>query len=254
MIRIVLCGIAGRMGQEVVAAARDASDIAIVAGVERPEYVIPDGKICGVPVAADLSSVLDQGDCLIDFTASAATIANLKTNQAFRRPCVIGTTGFTAEEMATVTQASESFAIVLAPNMAPGVNLLYDLAARTAAALPGYDVEIVETHHRAKKDAPSGTALALVKTLQGVRPELRTSHGRTGETGARAAADLGVHAVRGGDVVGEHRVLFLGKGEIIELRHWATSRRCFAEGALAAARFVSGKRSGLFTMQHVLKG
>ncbi len=253
MIRIILCGAAGRMGREIINAVENQSDLQITAGIEEGRHPLIGKEINGIPIRADLESEIDRADCVIDYTNHEAAIHHLQILK--KRPCplVIGTTGFTDRENKEIEDAAKVIPVFLSPNMSLGVNHLYQIARETARRLPGFDIEIVETHHRAKKDAPSGTARELARLIKEVRPELKIIYGREGNVGSRPDNILAIHALRGGDIVGEHRICFYGAGEFMELRHYATSRQCFAQGTLTAVRFLVNKPAGLYHMNDVLK-
>jgi 4-hydroxy-tetrahydrodipicolinate reductase len=250
VIGVIVCGAAGRMGQAVIDLARTQDDIEIIAGVEESKHPSVGKRLGEVEIVSDILSVIDRADCVVDFTHHEVTLHILgviaKSTVAF----VSGTTGLSEEEHTALCRYAEKRPLLWAPNLSLGVNHLYRLVQQSAAALPGYDIEIVETHHRQKKDAPSGTARRIADIVGEVRQSgITFLHGREGHTGQRDPKTVGIHAVRGGDVVGEHRVLFLGNGEFIELRHHATSRWCFAAGALHAARWLQGKPAGLYSMK-----
>lgn len=252
MTKIILCGIAGRMGKEIISAARDADDIEICAGVEAPEHASIGSMIDGIKVTDDIATVVDNCDCVIDFTHHTATVRTLERIQKYKKPFVTGTTGFTEQEQKTIQTVSKHVPVFWAPNMSVGVNHMYRLVESSLGLLRDFDIEVVETHHGAKKDAPSGTAKRIAGIIKNKRPDTDFVYGRKGHTGERSKQEVSIHAIRGGDVVGEHRVLFLGKGEFLELRHYATSRRCFAMGALTAVRYIVGKPPGLYTMEHLV--
>ncbi|MFH0964090.1 MAG: 4-hydroxy-tetrahydrodipicolinate reductase [Planctomycetota bacterium] len=255
MIRIAVNGAAGRMGQRVIALALAEGDLEVTEALESPESaavgkalseIVPGGP-AGVRVSAKLAGA---PDVLIDFSTPAGTLARIAECRGKKTAAVIGTTGFSAQEREKVEAAAKERAILVASNMSVGVNLLFELAETAARALgAGYDVEIVEAHHRHKKDAPSGTALTLAKRIAAARglTEKALRHGREGITGERPREEIGMHAVRGGDIVGDHTVIFATEGERIELVHRAHSRDMFARGALRAARFLAGKKPGLYS-------
>ncbi|KPJ72111.1 hypothetical protein AMJ52_07430 [candidate division TA06 bacterium DG_78] len=253
MIKIVLCGAGGRMGREIINVVRECDDIEIIAGIESPGNEFIGKTISDITIEVDISKVIQTADCVVDFTNHTATIENLKKVKNYKKPFVTGTTGFSQSEFNEIKKFSQTFPILIAPNMSMGVNHLYNLVKWTATKLADYDIEIVETHHRGKKDAPSGTAKAIARSISESKPDTKFTYGREGTIGERKRGEVCIHAIRGGDVAGEHRVVFLGEGEFIELRHYATSRRCFAFGALAAVRFVIDKPPGLYTMQDILK-
>lgn len=197
--------------------------------------------------------VVHNADVLIDFSSPSATEAICEAATKANRPMVIGTTGHSAEQQSIIEAAAREIPIVLAANFSVGVNALFSLAELAAKILgENFDVEIIETHHRMKKDAPSGTAKTLAEILQKARGTEKIRHGREGLIGERDKSEIGVHSVRGGDVVGDHTLIFAGDGERLELTHRASSRETFARGALRAARWVMGKPEGLYSMRDVL--
>ncbi len=239
-LRVLLVGAKGRMGQAIAAAA-EAADAVIVASLDQGD---------------DLTKEIGACDVVVDFSHSSATNAICQACLGAGKPLVSGTTGHSNEERALLEKAAKSLPIVLSPNFSVGVNALFWLT-RKAAELLGkdFDLEIVETHHRLKKDAPSGTARRLAEILCEVRNldyAKNVAHGREGMIGERSAAEIGVHSIRGGDVVGDHTVTFAGRGERLELSHKASSRETFAVGALRAARWIVGRPPGLYSMEDVL--
>lgn len=235
LLRIALVGAAGRMGQAIGA----------IAGEENAE-VIAKLEIGG-------AIVVHNADVLIDFSSASATEAICATATESKMPMVIGTTGHSAEQRSFVELAAREIPIVLAANFSVGVNALFSLAERAAKILgDSFDVEIIEMHHRMKKDAPSGTAKAMAEVLQRGRKLNKIRHGREGMVGERDPAEIGIHSVRGGDVVGDHTVIFAGDGERLELTHRASGRETFARGALRAARWVMGRPAGLYSMRDVM--
>jgi len=207
-------------------------------------------------VESGLGKIIDKGDVLIDFTNPEAVSEHLCQCLKHKKAIVIGTTGLSEETLQLIAQAAKKIPIVQSPNMSLGENLLFKLTELVALKLSDdYDIEIVEAHHKHKKDAPSGTALELARRAargRDLEPEKAFLYGREGITGERDKRTIGIHAVRGGDVIGEHTVSFLSDGERIELVHKASSRDAFAKGALLAAKFLSDKNKGLYTMQNVL--
>ena len=258
MTRIAVIGAAGRMGREVCHAALETEGIELVGGTVgpgAPELGSDLGELCGsgkIAVTAT-EDPPESAEVLIEFTTPEATVEHLSYN----RPHVIGTTGLSGEQLAKVEQASHSVPIVRAPNMSVGVNLLREVVRGLSAKLgEGYDVEVVEAHHKNKKDAPSGTALFLARAAaEGRGKELDevAVYGREGLS-PRQAGEIGIHALRGGAVVGEHRLIFYAGGEEVEVVHRALSRRTFADGALRAARFAANAQPGLYSMSEVLEG
>ncbi|ABI60171.1 4-hydroxy-tetrahydrodipicolinate reductase [Nitrosomonas eutropha] len=263
LLNIAVAGSTGRMGRTIMETIADAQDLRLSAALEQPDspYLSQDaggltGTPCGVIINSDYASALTGSDVLIDFTRPAGTLTHLAVCRQSGIHMVIGTTGFSAEEKEIIHDAAKDIAIVFAPNMSVGVNILFRLLEVAAKALPaGYDVEIIEAHHRHKVDAPSGTALRMGEVIaqtQGKNLEKVAIYGREGHTGERAADTIGFSTIRGGDIVGDHTALFAGIGERLEITHKASSRKTFATGALHAARFLATKKSGLFDMQDVL--
>jgi 4-hydroxy-tetrahydrodipicolinate reductase len=251
MIKILLCGAAGKMGREMIAAAAGDKDISIIAGVEAKGHALINRSLAGIRITDSVTRFIKQCDCVVDFTSRKASLDNLKAAVSLRKPMVIGTTGFSDRELTGIRQMSKKIPILLAPNMSIGVNHLFRLVEQSVQSLNDFDIEVIETHHRAKKDAPSGTARAIASIVQKNRPGARLIYGRSGLTSGRSSQEVCINTVRGGDIIGEHRVLFLGSGEFIELRHFATARACFAHGALAAVRFTVKKKRGLYSMTDI---
>jgi len=210
----------------------------------------------GLKISSGTGS-LGKCDVVVDFSARSAVPANIGIAESLGKGFVLGTTGLSPAEGDSVRKAAERIPVLWAPNMSVGMNLLFDLVRRVAAVLgPECDAEVVEMHHRHKKDAPSGTAIRLAQSLangRGRELEEVAVYGRSGETGERPRGEIGIHALRGGDVVGDHRVLFASEGEILELSHRATNRDAFAMGALRAAVWLNGRPPGLYDMGHVLR-
>jgi 4-hydroxy-tetrahydrodipicolinate reductase len=264
MIRIAITGAGGRMGKTLIEAISLTDGVELGAALERPESSligVDAGELAGVgknsvSVAGSIAEVADQFDVLIDFSVPDATVANATFCAANNKKMVIGTTGLDAEQNALVVSAADSNAICMASNFATGVNLCFKLAELAAAVLGDEtDIEILESHHRHKIDAPSGTALSLGESVaRAVGRDLNevAVYGREGQTGARDPQTIGFATVRGGDIVGDHTVLFAGEGERVEITHKASSRLSFARGAVRAAKWLSTKESGLFDMQDVL--
>jgi 4-hydroxy-tetrahydrodipicolinate reductase len=258
-IRLVLSGATGRMGQAIAALAADDGAFQLVGGIGRQE----GDAACdiGCPVvhtAASAGEAIRAADVVVDFS-SPELLRELLQDQGDAlagHALVVGTTGLDGELLRLFRRAAERGPVLMAANFSVGVNLLLALAERAAAVLgPEYDVEIVEAHHRRKVDAPSGTALALGESVaQGRGVELAKVRvdGRSGRPGARPEGEVGFHSVRGGDVVGDHRVMFIGDRERVELVHVAQDRALFAEGALRAARWLAGRPAGEYTMRDVL--
>jgi 4-hydroxy-tetrahydrodipicolinate reductase len=264
-VRVVVCGVAGRMGGRVLSVLRAEQGIEVAGATERPDSAqvgldagaVAGGPPLGIPVSGSLEAALAKGaDVAIDFTAPAAAQQHAKICASRKVALVLGTTGIPAQGRADIAARAREVPIVLAPNMSVGVNALFRLVHEAARLLgPAYEVEVVELHHRGKKDAPSGTALRLAEAAADaleLDPATSFVYERRGETGARRPGTIGLAALRGGDVVGDHTVYFLADGERLELTHRATSRDNFAHGAVRAARWVAGKAPGLYDMQDVL--
>jgi 4-hydroxy-tetrahydrodipicolinate reductase len=261
--KIVIAGATGRMGQALLQGVFEDSSLQLYGALDRAgnpnigrdagEQV---GKNTGVYISDDADETLQGADVLIDFTRPDASMDYLEICQRHHVKHVIGTTGFTVEQKAKIEAASKKIAIVFAPNMSVGVTLLLSLVEQAAKVLnEGYDIEVVEMHHRHKVDAPSGTALRLGEAAaQGLGQDLKDCaiYAREGVTGEREAGKIGFATLRGGDVVGDHTVVFAGIGERVELTHKASSRATFALGALRAAKFLGNKTSGLYDMRDVL--
>ena len=263
VLKIVIAGCSGRMGHALLEGVFTDGELSLHGALDRAEspQIGRDageqfGKVSGVKISHDLEAALQNADVLIDFTRPEATMLYLQACQNANVKLIIGTTGFSAEQKSQIEAASKDLAIVFAPNMSVGVTLLINLVQAAAKVLnEGYDIEIIEAHHRHKVDAPSGTALRLgeaAASALGRNLDECAIYGREGVTGQRDPNTIGFATVRGGDVVGDHTVLFAGTGERVELTHKASSRATFALGALRAAKFLSNKSSGLFDMQDVL--
>ena len=261
MIRIAVNGAAGRMGRRLVALASEEPDLEVVAALECDGHTHlgrDAGELAGcgrldLPLSAEWDAA---ADVLIDFSSPAGMVARLDAAAAKGAALVIGTTGCTEEERGRIADVADRVPVLHAPNMSVGVNLLFQLVGKVAAALGDeYDIEIVEAHHRFKKDAPSGTALRLAERICAATGRDMAGdlvHGREGAVGERTQREIGIHAVRGGDIVGDHTVVFSTLGERIEVTHRAHTRDTFARGALRAARFLVGKPPGMYGMEDVL--
>ena len=255
--RVCVLGPSGRMGRAVIDAAAGRDEVRIAAAVDRADAGgIGMEVVAGVVTTADLAAGFAASDVYVDFTTPASTRAAAIAARARKRAAVIGTTGLSADDEAAVDALAEVAPIVVAANFSLGVNLVLGLV-RTAARALGteWDAEVVETHHRAKRDAPSGTALMIARAIaagHGSNYDDVKRHTRDGDVGARPRGEIGVSAVRGGDVVGEHTAYFFGAAERIEISHRATSRAIFAAGALRAAAWVVGKPPGRYDMLAVL--
>ncbi|WP_228720642.1 4-hydroxy-tetrahydrodipicolinate reductase [Nitrogeniibacter mangrovi] len=262
-LKIAVAGGGGRMGRMLIEACLDAPDVELAAVFDRAgsPFVGRDageliGQPAGVTITDDIAAAVQAADCVIDFTLPEGTLTHLAEVERQGKAMVIGTTGFSAEQKARIAQAAESVPVVFAPNMAVGVNAVFKLLEVAARILDeGYDIEVIEAHHRLKVDAPSGTALRMGEIVArelGRDLETCAIYGREGVTGVRDEQTIGFSTIRGGDVVGDHTVLFAGIGERIEITHKSGSRVSYARGALRGARFLRGRRNGLFDMQDVL--
>lgn len=262
-MKIAIAGAAGRMGRALIESVCKADDLKLggTFDVEGSAALGRDagdglGRASGIQVSADFAASIAASDCMIDFTRPEGTLRHLDACVRHGKAAVIGTTGFDAAGKAAIETAARSIPVVFAPNMAVGVNVTFKLAELAARILgDAYDVEIIEAHHRHKVDAPSGTAWRLGEVVaQALGRDLDTvaQHGREGITGERERQTIGFHAVRGGDIVGEHTVLFAGEGERVEVTVRSASRMTYAVGALRAARFLKDKKSGLYDMWDVL--
>jgi 4-hydroxy-tetrahydrodipicolinate reductase len=254
-MKVAIAGAGGRMGRTLIDAVLADRELALVAALDAPGAAAI-GQSAGSLCITDDLGALAAADVLIDFTRPEGTLAHLEACLAAHRRVVIGTTGFSEAQVARITQAARRIPIVLSPNFAIGVNVVFRLAQTAARALgDGYDVEIVEAHHRHKVDAPSGTALKLGELVaQALGRDLGqvATHGRHGDTGERPAKAIGFHAIRGGDIVGEHTVIFAGMGERVEVAVRSQSRMTYAAGALRAAKWLAGRGPGLYDMFDVL--
>ena len=262
-IRIAVAGASGRMGRMLVEATLGSGDCSLSGALDIPGSPALGqdagaflGKISGVAITADLHAGLRDAQVLIDFTRPEGTLAHLAVCRELGVAAVIGTTGFSEAQKTAVAEHASALPIVMAPNMSVGVNVmlrLLDLAARSLAQ--GYDIEIIEAHHRHKVDAPSGTALAMGETVaRALGRDLKQCaiYGREGVTGERDPSTIGFATVRGGDIVGDHTVMFAGSGERLEITHRSGSRANYAAGSLRAARFLAGRAPGLYGMADVL--
>lgn len=264
MLKVIVLGAAGRMGSRIISLIQEAESIRLVGAVEakgHPSLGADAGEVSGkkrlgIRLTDDLASVIDLGDVVIDFTTPHSTLDCLELIAQKAKPVVIGTTGFGPDDLNRIHKAATKIPCVLSPNMSVGVNVMFRIAEEMARLLgQEYDMEILEAHHRFKKDAPSGTALRLAQVLAKAtqrRLEEVATYARKGQVGERKSSEIGIQAIRAGDIVGDHTVIFGGLGERLELTHRAHSRDNFARGALRAARWVVNQPPGLYEMAHVL--
>jgi len=259
---VVIAGSAGRMGRALLEGVFQAPELRLHAALERSDSDLIGrdagdllGSPCGVRISDDIAAALGGAHVLIDFTRPEGTMRHLELCMQAGVKMVIGTTGLSVEQRARIEEASAGLAIMQAPNMSVGVTLVLNLLETAAKVLEGYDIEIVEAHHRHKVDAPSGTALRMGEVIaQALGRDLNevAVYGREGQTGERKDTTIGFATVRGGDIVGDHTALFAGTGERVEITHKASSRATFALGALRAAQFLADKERGLYDMRDVL--
>ena len=241
MTKLIITGAKGRMGQTLVACAERNPDLQVAGQIDLDDDLLP---------------VIKEGDVVIDFSFHDATLPLARICAEHNKALVIGTTGHGEAEKSQIVNLKSQIPIVWSSNYSTGVNTLFWLTRKAAEILgPDFDLEVVEMHHRMKKDAPSGTAATLAEILADVRKQQLNKvlrHGRHGITGERTATEIGMHSVRGGDVVGDHTVIFAANGERLELTHKASNRETFANGALRAAQWIVNQKPGLYSMQHVL--
>lgn len=257
MIKIAVNGAAGRMGARILElAGADTKNYRITGAFEHPDSIYLGSSVAGVKIRPLGAEALQNMDVLIDFSTPSGTLQCVRAVRQAGKRLVIGTTGLDETDLEKVRLLSKKTAVLFSPNMSLGANFLFELARLAARALKnGYDIEIIEAHHRLKKDAPSGTAKKLAEVIAETRGwDLKKAarYGRKGLIGARSGEEIGIHVIRGGDIVGEHTVLFSGPGEKIEIAHTALSRDTFARGALLASEFIAKKKTGLYGMADVL--
>ena len=262
-LRIAIAGASGRMGQMLIEAVLAVPDLQLAGALDMPgspalgqDAGAFAGRSTGVPVTSDLRAGLANAQVLIDFTRPEGTLAHLAVCRELGVKAVIGTTGFTPAQKAQISSHAAHTAVVFAPNMSVGVNVVLKLLDQAARALnQGYDIEVIEAHHRHKVDAPSGTALQMGEVMAAALGRNLADcavYAREGHTGPRDPSTIGFAAIRGGDIVGDHTVLFAGTGERIEISHKSSSRAGYAQGSLRAARFLAGQATGQFDMNDVL--
>lgn len=262
-LSLCVAGASGRMGHMLIETILQTPGCRLSGALDRPDSPALGldagaflGRVTGVPIVADLTQGLAGARCLIDFTRPEGTLAHLQVCRALGVQMVIGTTGFSAAQKEQIAAAAQDLAIVLAPNMSVGVNVTLKLLALAARSLDAsYDVEVLEMHHKRKVDAPSGTALKMGEVIAQARGQRLADcavYAREGHTGERAAGSIGFATLRGGDVVGDHTVIFAAEGERIEISHKSASRASYAQGSVRAARFLASRQTGLYDMDAVL--
>lgn len=260
---ICIIGAGGRMGKNIATAVYNNDNAEVTGAVDRTESPYINQPVyevagCGKGGALILSDILESAknaDVIIDFTGAEATYSNLSLYEKAGKALVIGSTGFNEEQKKAIEKLAEKIPVVLAPNMSLGVNVALNLIEEAARFLKGYDIELVETHHNMKKDAPSGTAMAMAEAAAkgaGLNLSEHAEYCRHGIIGERKKDEIGIQTLRGGDVAGDHTVFFFGQGERIEITHRAHSRQTFAQGAVVAALWLAGKEKGLYSMKNVL--
>ena len=261
MIQTVVSGACGRMGRTLIRLIAESEDLKLVGAVEAPGHPCMGASVASLAGVEDLGITVtdrlpDALDVLVDFSLPDGSIERVEACAAAKVPCVVGTTGFSAAQRQRIAAAAQKTAVVLCPNMSIGVNVLFHVAAELARTLGAdYDIEIVEAHHRFKKDAPSGTAIKIAEEIAratGRDLDEAAVHGRGPGHPPRKPGEIGFHAIRGGDIVGEHIIYYTGLGERLELKHVAHSRETFARGALRAARWAADRGPGLYSMTDVL--
>lgn len=261
MTEVVLCGALGRMGKAILRLSLEYQDVRVVAGVEHPDCLSSTDlgqasgirEFTGVPLTSRLEEVIGLGQVVLDFSGNPeAAVGHARLAAAYGKGVVIGTTGLERSHLEDLRELSKDIPVLVSPNMSLGVNLLIKLVELATKVLKekGFDVEILEIHHRYKKDAPSGTALRLAEVIRNELGDVKLVSGREGI--APRGEEVGVMALRGGDVVGEHTVFFIGNGERLELTHRATSRDIFARGAIEACRWIASQKPGFYSMMEVL--
>jgi len=265
MIKVIVCGGCGKMGSKVAKLICQNKDMKLLGIIESPSH--PDiGKVwggslgigeTGILIKDDLEEIIQNADQIVEFTNPQVSLEHLEIISKYKKPLIMGTTGFSSKEIEKINRLAQGIPFLLSPNMSLGVNLLFKLAAETAAALSDdYDIEIVETHHRFKKDAPSGTAKKLAQEIakaKGINLDEAAIYGREGIIGERGKGEICIHSIRGGDITGEHTVIFTALGERLELTHKAHSRDTFAYGTIQAIKFMESKPAGFYEMKDVLK-
>ncbi len=254
-MKVIVCGASGRMGKEIISLCKK-KGIKLVGAIEAPQHPCLGKEVeKGVKISSNLEKVIKKDSVIIEFTTPSATLKHLKIAKKKKIPMVIGTTGFEEKEYLWIEEASKDIPILLSPNMSIGINILFKLIKEiTRISGEEFDTEIIEMHHRGKKDAPSGTAKKIAEIIAKTKGKNLSQIGVYGRKGLKKRTDeeIGIHAVRGGSVVGEHTVIFAGEGERLEITHRAESRQIFARGAIRGAEFIIKQKKGLYTLQDAL--
>ncbi len=260
-VKIAISGCSGKMGKIIASLAFKEAGIKVVSGIEKKGHSSIGGDLalslgnasCGISISCDISKAISITDVLIEFTDPETTLKHLEIVSAYKKKMVIGTTGFKESQIKRIKEISSKTAILMSPNMSIGVNVLLSTIKEMVKLLgDNYDIEIIEMHHNKKKDAPSGTAKEIANVIKQVRRNIKVLYGREGITGSRGKNELCIHALRLGDIIGEHKIILSGNNERVELSHSAGSREIFAKGAILAAKYIAGKKYGLYTMQDML--
>ena len=246
MLRVIINGYSGSMGKVLTKCVNEDSELQLVCGSSRDELEVP------FKTYHKMSDVKEDADVIIDFSHHSAIEEVLAYATKTKTPLVIATTGFNEEELNKIREASKIIPIFHSSNMSLGVNVLVKLVKEAAKALNGFDIEIIEKHHNKKLDAPSGTAVMIADGIKEVLPESEYIYGRHGRSDKRSSNEIGIHAVRGGTIVGEHTTIFAGHDEVVEIKHTAQSKDIFAKGAIAAAKFLVNKDAGYYNMNNML--
>ncbi len=255
MVKLIVCGAKGKMGSAIASLAMEDPGIELIGLIEKKGHSSIGRTMGGLTIQDDLKKVISLTDVIVDFTEPTSSVNHIKVAKEYRKSIVIGTTGLSSSEKRVIKECSEEIACVLSPNMSVGVNVLFSLVQYLSRLIPDSDIEIVEAHHNKKKDAPSGTALRIAEIIaEALKRDLNKEaiYGRKGKIGPRKKQEIGIHAVRAGTIVGEHRVLFGLPAERIEITHIAENRNVFAIGAILATKWVVGKKPGLYNMKDVL--
>jgi 4-hydroxy-tetrahydrodipicolinate reductase len=252
MKKVILVGALGNMGQIIAEEIGKDDELTLAGAVESSEHEGIGSTIQGVEVTSKLVDVLPQCDIAVDFTVPENAIQTIRICAKEGKAAVVGTTGLSHEQLFEAEKAADRIPLLVSPNMSLGVNLLFNLVREVTSTLPNFDIEVTEIHHNRKKDSPSGTAVKIGNIISSAREDSRIVHGREGAVGPRSAEEVGMHSLRGGDVTGEHTVIFAGEGERLELIHRAHSRRTFARGTIRAIHFMLDKEPGFYTMNDVL--
>lgn len=249
MIKLILCGSDGQMGRVIVDQVKEMENYEIVAGMDRS-----NNQGYEFPVFEDISEFKGEADVIIDFSNPSTLPKLLKYSKETKTPLILASTGFSDEEVKSIKEASSETAIFYSGNMSLGINVLLSLVKKAASALEGFDIEVIEKHHNKKVDAPSGTAFMIAEAINDeLNGEKEYVYGRQGNDTKRKPEEIGIHAIRGGSIVGEHSVIFAGVDEILEVKHTAMSKKIFAVGSINAAKFLVGKKSGLYNMDDLFK-